>query len=394
MPARAGTAHDRLYGADPHRSAVVSFDRYPPAVTTPARCEAPIEGVVRVVARNEGYRGAALASPATVRALVLAALVMAACGPAATPPAAATSAGPAPSGSPAAKAIWPLRGTDAPSADAIARRPIVVRVPNDPSARPQSGLAQADLIFEMPVEGGLTRYAVVFHSQEADKVGPIRSARLSDLQTTPMLRGILAHVGAQTQTLERIRDAAKKGEFVDVDQFTHADAFDRVNDRPAPQNVYTSTKRIRDAAKDSANVQVPAFAFGDPPSGGKDPGTFTVPYTGDTRVTYEAASGGFKRTQGGRASDAAPVNVVVMKTDVKDVPGYVEDELGSLSLEIRTTGDGQVVVLRDGKRYDGKWSRSGNDQFRFVDASGAEIKLRPGLTWIHVVPISFDLGAG
>jgi hypothetical protein len=324
--------------------------------------------------------------------LSLAAAFAIACGSAAVPQAPAATAGASASGTAAASAIWPLRGTAAPSADAIARRPIVVRIPNDPSARPQSGLAQADVVFEMPVEGGLTRYAVVFHSQEADKVGPIRSARLSDLQTTPMLRGILVHVGAQTQTLERIGDAAKKGEFVDVDQFAQAGAFDRVGDRPAPQNVYTSTKRIRDAAGDGAKVQVPALAFGEPKATGKDAGTLTLPYSGETKVTYEAAGDGFKRTQGGRVTDATPVNVIVMKTDVKEVPGYVEDELGSLSLEIRTTGDGQVVVLMGGKRYDGKWSRSGNDQFRFVDSAGMEVKLRPGLTWIHMVPMSFDIG--
>jgi hypothetical protein len=206
-----------------------------------------------------------------------------------------------------------------------------------------------------------------------------------------MLRGILVHVGAQTQTLGRIRDAAAKGDFVDLDQFTHAAAFDRVSDRPAPQNVYTSTKRIRDAAADSAKVQVPALAFGEMFVSAKDVTTFTVPYAGDP-VTYEAAGNGFRRTQGGKANDVDPANVIVIKTDVKDVPGYVEDDLGSLSLDIRLTGEGQAVVLSGGKRYDGKWTRSGNDQFRFVYGSGTEIKLRPGLTWFHVVPMSFDIG--
>ena len=328
-----------------------------------------------------------------MRTLLVLALVLAAvCGPAASPAPSASARASSATASASPGATWPLRGTPAPSADAIARRPIVVRVPNDPSARPQSGLDKADIVFEMPVEGGLTRYAVVFQSQDADKVGPIRSARLSDLQTTPMLRGILAHVGAQTQTLERIREAAKKGEFVDVDQFAHSGAFDRVTDRPAPQNVYSSTKRIRDAAGDSAKVQVPALAFGETKATGKDAGTFAIPYAGEMRVTYEPSGDGFKRAQGGRAGEVTPVNVVVIKTDVKDVPGYVEDEFGSLSLEIRTTGDGQAVVLTGGKRYDGKWSRSGNDQFRFVDGSGAEITLRPGLTWIHLVPTSFDVG--
>ncbi len=321
--------------------------------------------------------------------MALVVLLAAACGSgSATLPPTATGA---PAAATATKVVWPLRGTDAPNVEASKRRPIVVRVPNDPSARPQSGLAQADVVFEMLVEGGLTRYAVVFHSQDADKVGPIRSARLSDLQLTPMLRGILVHVGAQPQTLERLRDAAKRGDFVDVDQFAHPDAFDRVTDRAAPQNVYTSTKRIRDAAKDAAKVDVPALPFGENGATGKDVGTFTVPYAGETRVTYEVAADGFKRTQGGRQTEVDPTNVVVIRTEVKEVPGYVEDELGSLSLDIRTTGEGPLVVLSGGKRYDGKWSRTGTDGFRFADGSGAEIRLRPGLTWIHVIPLSFDV---
>jgi hypothetical protein len=325
-------------------------------------------------------------------ATTLAVLVATACGSGGGPVAPTAAGASVASASAAAKAVWPLRGTDAPNADATKRRPIVVRVPNDPSARPQSGLAQADVVFEMLVEGGLTRYAIVFHSQDADKVGPIRSARLSDLQLTPMLRGILVHVGAQAQTLERVRDAARRGEFIDVDQFSQPDAFDRVSDRPAPQNVYTSTKRIRDAAKDTAKVDVPALPFGQSGSGGKDAGMLVVPYAGDTRVSYEVAGDAFKRTQGGKPTDVDPTNVVVIKTDIKEVPGFIEDELGSLSLDIRTTGDGPVVVLSGGKRYDGKWSRSGSDGFRFTDGSGGEIRLRPGLTWIHIVPTSFDLG--
>ena len=336
---------------------------------------------------------AAMRSLACRAALIAAIVVATSCNSGSAPPSPASSsaATSATSSAAPAKAVWPLRGTDAPSTDATKRRPIVVRVPNDPSARPQSGLEQADVVFEMLVEGGLTRYAVVFHSMDADRVGPIRSARLSDLELTPMLRGILVHVGAQTQTLERIRDAAKRGDFVDMDQFAHGDAFDRVSDRPAPQNVYTSTKRIRDAAGDSARVDVPPLPFGESQAAAKEAGTVTVPYAGDTRVTYEVGSDGFKRTQGGRASDVRPANVIVIRTDIKEVAGYVEDELGSLSLEIRTTGEGPAVVLSAGKRYDGTWSRSGTDGFRFRDASGKEIRLRPGLTWIHVVPMTFTI---
>jgi hypothetical protein len=307
----------------------------------------------------------------------------------AAPPGAATQA---------AKAIWPLRGTEAPNADAIKRRPVVVRVPNDPTARPQSGLADADVVFEMLVEGGITRYAVVFHSRDTQNIGPIRSARLSDLHYMPMLRGILAHVGASGPVLDRIRQAAQGGAFVDLDQFQHADAYDRVSSRAAPQNVYTSTQRIRDAAKDTAKVDVPPLEFdAAAPAGGKTLASLVLPYTGAQRVEYRWDGQSYERIQDGKAAtDGGPVrpdNVVVIKTDITEVKTIVEDELGSFSLDIRSTGSGPVVILRDGQRLEGTWSREGTDMYRFKDPAGKPIKLKPGLTWIHVVPGDFDLGS-
>lgn len=301
----------------------------------------------------------------------------------------------------AARASWPLRGTDAPNADAIKRRPIVVRIPNDPSARPQSGLADADVVFEMLAEGGITRYAAVFQSRDAQTVGPVRSARLSDLHYLPMLRGILAHVGASGPVLDRIRQAAATGAFVDLDQFQHPEAYDRVSSRPAPQNVYTSTQRIRDAAKDSAKVDVPPLEFdAAAATGGKAAASLVIPYTGAQRVEYRWIDPAYERIQDGKPTTEGdsqkavrPDTVVVIKTDITEVKSIVEDELGSFSLDIRSTGTGPVVILRDGQRFDGTWSREGTDMYRFKDASGKPIKLKPGLTWIHVVPMDFDLGS-
>lgn len=336
----------------------------------------------------------------TLALLLAVPLLIGACaGPAGSAPQASAS-GAAAQPTAARAATWPLRGSDAPNADAVKRRPIVVRVPNDPTARPQSGLADADLVFEMLVEGGITRYAVVFHSRDTQSVGPIRSARLSDLQYLPMLRGILAHVGASGPVLDRIRDAAKGGAFVDFDQFQHGDAYDRVSSRAAPQNVYTSTQRLRDAAKDTAKVDVPALEFAaSPPGGGKPLISLALPYTDGQGVEYRYENGGYTRIQDGKPTpdDAAkkevrPDTVVIIKTEITEVKSIVEDELGSFSLDIRSTGTGPVVILRDGQRYDGTWSRQGTEMYRFKDASGAVIGLKPGLTWIHVVPLDFATG--
>lgn len=331
------------------------------------------------------------------------AVVLAACGPTAPPPATGTAT-PAAAGAPApAAANWPLRGSAVGASGQAQRRPIVVRIGNEPAARPQAGLSKADLIMEVMVEGGTTRLAVVFHSQDADRLGPVRSGRLSDLHYTPMLRGILVHVGAQATVLQRIRDAARSGGFVDVDQFEHAGAFDRISERSAPQNVFTSTARIREAAQkagDRGNVTVPPLEFAsEPPAGGRPAASFTVPYAGNHRATYAFEGGTYKRTQGGATTtDEATKaevrldNVVVIKTDFTEQPDIVEDELGSLSLEVRSTGTGPVVVLRDGQRFDGTWSRQGTDMYKLADASGKAIALKPGLTWMHIVPVSFDLG--
>src|SRR5919204_361106 len=241
---------------------------------------------------------------------------------------------------PAAPAVWPLRGTAAPDANAIHRRPLVVKVANDPGARPQTGIADADLVFEIPVEGGLTRFALVFQSKEPAKVGPVRSARQSDLNYLTTLHAILAHVGASESVTKMVRDAAASGGFVDVDEFQHADAFERVTDRAAPYNAYTSATKLR-----------------------------------------QAAAG---------AGEVLPDNVVVIKTDVNQIPGTA-DAAGAPSVDYRATGTGAVVVLREGKRFEGTWTRQGSDMYRFADASGKEILLKPGLTWIHIVPASFDL---
>jgi DUF3048 family protein len=331
-------------------------------------------------------------------ALVLLALILSACG--------GGAGGSVQVGAPSTAAIWPLGGAAAPDGDAIHKRPVVIKVANDPAARPQSGMAQADLVLEIPVEGGITRYALVFQSQDASKVGPVRSARQSDLNYLPAFRAILAHVGASESVTRMVRDAAKSGSFVDIDEFQHADAFERVAGKVAPYNAYTSVSKIRDAAGEAgrARVDVPALQF-DASFGkavAKDATSLVIPYIGAGKVSYafDAAAGSYHRTQGGQTTidDAAkkevmPDNVVVIKTEVKEIPGTA-DVTGAPSVDFRATGTGALVILREGKRFDGTWTRGGTTElYRFTDSAGETIPLKPGLTWIHIVPEDYDLSS-
>ena len=329
--------------------------------------------------------------------LIALALILSACGagPVGIPPSVGPSSGPS---------IWPLRGTSAPDADSIHKRPLVIKVANDPAARPQSGMAQADLILEIPVEGGITRYALIFQSQDPSTVGPVRSARQSDLNYLAALHAILAHVGASESVTQMVRDAAKSGSFVDIDEFQHADAFERVAGKVAPYNAYTSGTKLREVAGGAgqARVDVPALQF-DAATGkaaGKEATSLTIPYTGAGKVTYTFEAGSYRRTQGGQTTmdagakkEVTPDNVVVIKTEVKEIPGTA-DVTGAPSVDFRATGTGAVVILRDGKRFDGTWTRGGpSDMYRFADSAGAAIPLKPGLTWIHIVPEDYDLSS-
>lgn len=279
-----------------------------------------------------------------------------------------------------------------------------MRIPNDFAARPQAGLGSADMVWEMLAEGGITRYMAVFHSEEANQVGPIRSARLSDLHYAPMLRGILSHVGASQIVLQRVRAAAARGEFIEADQFLYSGFYTRVGSRAAPQNVYTSTGRIREAAKaagDSGGVDVPALRFhreGSLGGAGRPEDAanrVSIPYLGAMALIYQydPGAGGYTRAQAGVTTiDAAtgkPVvatNVVVIHTEITPQPGIIEDALGALSLDIRSTGTGKVSIFNADRRYDGTWSREGTEMYRFTDPSGSPIPLLPGQTWVHVVP--------
>ncbi|HET7700035.1 MAG TPA: DUF3048 domain-containing protein [Candidatus Limnocylindria bacterium] len=319
-------------------------------------------------------------------------LVAASCGGQTAAPAASSQ----PAAGSATPAVWPLRGTAAPDAASVRKRPIVVKIDANPAARPQAGLADADLILEIVVEGGVTRYAAVFHSKDPAKVGPVRSARKSDLNYLSSLHPILAHVGASEAVAKLIREAAASADFVDVDELQQADAFERAKDRQPPYNAYTSGAKVRAAGGRPASdaVTVAGLRYGTA-TGGTDAATLTIPYPEAVRYEYDG-TGAYHRSYpgGAKTMDAAgevlPANVVVIKTDYTELAGTA-DASGAASVDYRATGSGPVVILRDGKRFEGTWTRPGDGLYAFADASGAPILLKAGLTWLHIVPLTFDL---
>ena len=322
----------------------------------------------------------------------------------------ATTATPAPTPKPTPTPtpkpkFWPLTGLPAAQDALIGRRPLNVRMPNDPNARPQYGLNKADIVFDLIVEGGVTRFAAIFQSKDADVVGPVRSYRFSDIHITQMLRGALVSSGSTVEEHDAVTASIKAGNLLSVDAERDAKPYYRLASRPAPNNLFTSTAADRDAvirAGGGSGVDVPSFSFL-PPGGGLSTGGLAgavaatkvgVPFQGvwASSFSWDVAANGYRRSQGGAQTvdgdGSGPIlakNVIVMTTDIWQT-AVLEDSLGSKGLDYRMTGDGPVSVFRDGLRIDGTWKRNGVlDMFSFWDSAGKEILLEPGQSWIHFI---------
>jgi DUF3048 family protein len=311
---------------------------------------------------------------------------------------------PKPTATPASL-IWPLTGLKADAPAAVHERPLNVRFPNDRTARPLVGLSKADLVFEMIVEGGVTRFAAIYQSQQPKSVGPIRSYRWSDLHLTQLLRGILVSSGATREERDAATLSMREGNMITVDADRVALPYYRVSGRPTPNNMFVYLDKARQVAVPLGGndpVDVPPLAFlpsldHDPAAGGfatsEAASVVTIPFKRDpVTFTYDASAQGYRRTQAGQRTvdpdGNVPIlarNVIVMHTDIWET-GVVEDIYGSKGLDYRMTGGGKAEIFRDGRRVDGSWKRDGVlDQFTFYDETGKQVLLDPGQSWIHFV---------
>jgi hypothetical protein len=334
---------------------------------------------------------------------------------------------PPPSGRTACAVCWPLNGLrNAAGQPNPQRRALNVRIDNAPAARPHSGTAQADIVFETLVEAGITRYEAIFHSQDPARIGSVRSARLSDREITPMVRGALAYSGATIDETKFIAEDHAAGKYIDLNAnlpYAGAAYFrvtqdDAGNRRVGPYNEYTTSSLLREAtnrAGGGAAVTIPSWGFLDSVNhidwaGGFYGSTFakniTIPYVhqNEVRYAYDGSTRTYARYQFDpsfgrlvREVDAltntpiAARNIIALYTDVVTT-AIIEDNLGSLGVNIRTTGTGHMSIFRDGRRQDGTWSRGTVfDPWLFVSSSNEQILLSPGQTWVHMIPTTWTV---
>jgi hypothetical protein len=298
-----------------------------------------------------------------------------------------TSSAPAPA--------CPLTGLPAPGGSVPQRPAMAVKIDNYPAGRPQSGLDKADIVFEEPVEGGITRYAAVFQCQDVALIGPVRSARNIDIGILGQLGNPLeAHVGGIDPVIANI-DASP---VVNVDIGQSNSLMIHPPGKVPPDADYTSTAIVYGTHPTMTTPPAPLFTYSKaPPTGGTPVSTVNIDFSGTSNVTWKwnAATNTFLRFYNGTTPDLladnvqnAAANVVVQYVQISYGP-WAENSEGGLEVQadLYPNASGTAVVYRNGVAIAATWHRSTlGSPTQYVDAAGAPIPMQAGQTWVELVP--------
>ena len=295
--------------------------------------------------------------------------------------------------------IAPLTGSITTDLSLAQRRPLAVKVGNgDLKDRPQAGLAAADIVYEVLVEAGFTRFIAVFHSEIPSRVGPVRSARSSDFDIlTDLATPYLATSGANSTVLREMRQAAREGTLIDVGALRVGAPYERDRSRRSPHNLYFYYENLGGGDPDSLPGGLPdsppvqLFDYGSPnPPALADAAGVTVAYTtlygGEVSHVWDNHLGGWVRIQDGTlhttetdfgVGEIAPANVVALSMP------YGTSAADRRSPQAQSYGSGNALVLTAGSVHEAFWERT-EDRigFRFWDAGGNPLSLSSGATWL------------
>ena len=281
-----------------------------------------------------------------------------------------------------------------PSDEALAERPAVaVKIENNPSAYPLSGLDKAEVVYEELVEGGFTRFMALYHCTDTRTAGPVRSARAVDPEIMGAVTRILGAAGGNSF----VRDELTEADIVLIDENAAGTAMRR-EERPGislEHTLYADTNKLRKLGVKEFEEAPPEkiFEFGDLPSGGKPASSVTVNFTeGGRTVEWRFENGRYARFDEGaelplESGRVLADNVIIEIHTISFAKGVV-DVAGTSSVVIDDpTGTGKALLFRDGKVFIGTWERDSVDvPMTFTTKSGDSMMLAKGKTWIELIP--------
>lgn len=275
--------------------------------------------------------------------------------------------------------------------------PVAVMVENLSSVRPQSGLSKASVVYEALAEGGITRFMLIFpgDKNEANKIGPIRSARSYYVEWLSEYDAMYAFSGAYPPVLAAVSGLQIKNINA---MYEGSKYYWRDHSYSAPHNMFTNSQNLGYALRDKdldgidqAKFQAWKFkdetALEDRPEEAKtinidfSGAAYNVEYRYDRESnTYLRYNGGAEHTDRNTSEQLAPKNVVVYKLPTRTI-----DDYGRLEMDV--IGEGEATMFSNGQATTGTWKKSSRtDRTLFYDENGKEYEFSRGQTWVDVIP--------
>jgi hypothetical protein len=268
--------------------------------------------------------------------------------------------------------------------------PISVMIENLDVTRPQSGLSQAGVVYEAPVEGGITRFLAVFATSDmVTEIGPVRSARPYYVEWAKEYDGVYVHAGGSPQGLARIKEL----EIRDFSQFYNAGSFIEKAGKARPHHLFTNSTLLGLGFRDKDYPDAGPYRtwqFKDDAPIAERPNTQTISldfsnFNYQVDYAYDKTTNTYVRSQAqveakdeATGKTIAPKNVIVQYVAISK---YDEQRL-----DITDVGSGTAIIFRDGKATTGTWSKKdASARTLFYDANGTEIEFNAGQTWVEVI---------
>ena len=277
----------------------------------------------------------------------------------------------------------------------ISNRIIAVSIDNHPDARPQYGVNDADIVYEVPAEGMIPRLVAIFYANVPDQVGGVRSARPYIVNIAREWGALMVHCGGSQEALSYLSG----GIVDDMNEIGNGSYFWRDNTQYAPHNLMIYGKDMYKYLRDkgyatvSENVRQLNFRAEDQPAAGEPVDRIRVKFSyADNEYIYDNSIGCYYRvTDGERFTDKSnndPVHVANLI--IQRVTSSAMDSYGRLNIDM--CAGGEAWLFTAGKMVHGSWSRAGLDSPTvFVDDAGEEFALSAGQTWIEIADQNVSL---
>ena len=293
--------------------------------------------------------------------------------------------------------LAPFRGTPIDSTE-LYSPPLALKIDNAPTALPQQGLQDADIVFEELVEGGLTRFLAIFHSQIPASVGPIRSGRSTDIPLLMPFDGALFGWSGSNWAFRKLLDTVA---ITDVGLYRNPSHYWRQTERISPSNLWVRASQLFNKEAHDPHSSEPLWPYELPEETTSGPSReikgVKVDW-GSTKVEHlwDAARSGWARSQNddphvvldlkGEQHELAPENLIIQFT--KYVLTNEEDVNGArIPLGLVSEGSGTALILKDGGLIEGRWIKANvTVHTDFFDNQGRLIAMSPGSTWVLLAP--------